>query len=196
MSKGLLVVFSSPTGGGKDALIKALLKKIPHSSRNITTTSRPPRPGNVEGVDYYFVSEEEFEKKIARGDFIEYVKHTGNYYGTDKATLERLLRTHEVVFTQLDIPGKIAFDQLHIPHLSIFILPENLEVLRERIIARGGLTREEVEERLIVAKHEIGEAGLYDLQIVNKQGEFEETVGAVFEAIQTALLKRQSPLTR
>ncbi len=184
--RGLLVVISSPSGGGKDTVIKALTKRIPHSARCLTTTSRPPRPGNVEGVDYHFVGESEFKEKIARGEFVEYNQYAGNYYGTEKSVLDHLLHVHDVIYTQVEINGKRAFDRLHIPHLSIFLMPPNLDVLRERIIARGGLTLEEVEERLLIAKQQIALAGIYDLQITNEQGKFDETVDKVAEAISSA----------
>lgn len=186
-TKGLLVVISSPSGGGKDSVIKALIKRIPNSARCLTTTSRPPRPGNVEGVDYHFVSEVEFKEKITRGEFVEYNKYAGNYYGTEKSVLDQALLTYTVVYTQVEINGKRSFDRLHIPHLAIFLMPENLEVLRERIIGRGGLMLEEVDERLLIAKQQIAQAGIYDLQIVNEQGKFDETVQKVEEAIRQQL---------
>lgn len=184
--KGLLVVISSPSGGGKDSVTRALIKKIPDSIRCLTTTSRPPRPGNIEGVDYHFVSESEFKEKISRGEFVEHNKYAGNYYGTEKAALDQALSNHEVVYSQVELHGKRSFDRLHIPHLAIFLMPESIEVLRDRIVARGGLTREEVEERLEIAQKEIGEANTYDLQIVNEQGKFEETVDNLVDAITKA----------
>lgn len=184
--KGLLVVISAPSGGGKDSVIRELIRRIPHSARCVTTTSRPLRPGNVEGVDYHFVSEREFLDKIERGEFIEYNKYAGNYYGTEKTVLEQALLTHEVVYTQVEINGKRSFDRLRIPHLSIFLEPSNLDVLRDRIIARGGHTREEIDERLEIARQQIAESGIYDCSIVNEQGKFEDTVHAVLEAIDRA----------
>ncbi len=184
--KGLLVVISSPSGGGKDSVTKALINKIPDSIRCLTTTSRPPRPGNIEGVDYHFVSESEFKDKISRGEFVEYNYYAGNYYGTEKSVLDQALREHAVVYSQVELHGKRSFDRLHIPHLAIFLMPENLEVLRDRIVARGGLTREEIDERLEIARKEIGEAGTYDLQIVNEQGKFDETVENLVSAITHA----------
>lgn len=182
--KGLLVVISAPSGGGKDSVIRELLKRIPNSARCLTTTSRPPRPGNVEGVDYHFVSEAEFLDNIERGAFVEYNKYAGNYYGTEKSVLDRALETYDVVYTQVETNGKRSFDRLKIPHLSIFLLPESLEVLRNRIIARGGHTREEIDERLLIAQQQIAEAGIYDLVIVNEQGRFDHTVAQVIQAIQ------------
>ncbi len=184
--KSLLVVISSPSGGGKDSVIKALCKAIPHSARCLTTTSRPPRPGNIEGVDYHFVSESEFKEKISQGEFVEYNRYAGNYYGTEKAVLDRALREYDVVYTQVEINGKRSFDRLHIPHLAIFLMPENLDVLRSRIIARGGITLEDVEERLEIARQQIAEAGIYDLQIVNKQGKFDKTVEKLVDVITEA----------
>jgi guanylate kinase len=194
-TKGLLVIISAPSGGGKDSVIKALIKLIPHAARCLTTTSRPPRPGNVEGVDYHFISEIQFKEMVGRQEFVEYNKYAGNYYGTEKTVLDTSLRAHEVVFTQVETNGKRAFDRLKIPHLSIFLMPESIEVLRDRIVARGGLTREEVQERMEIAKKEMSEADLYDLTIINYQGKFEETVAQVHEAILAALVRHNSLLT-
>ena len=187
---GLLVVISAPSGGGKDSVIKALTKRIPHSARCLTTTTRPPRPGNVEGVDYHFVSEQEFLDKISRGELVEYNNYAGNYYGTEKAVLSHALETYDVVYTQVEVNGKKSFDRLHIPHLAIFLMPENLEVLRERIIARGGVTREQLDERLHIAEQQIAEAGIYDLEIMNEQGKFEETVDRLVAVIEEEYHKK------
>ena len=85
---GKLIIISSPSGGGKDAVINALIKIFPESTRLITTTSRPKRPGNKEGIDYYFISQDDFKNKINNGDFVEYNIYSSNYYGTQKKHLE------------------------------------------------------------------------------------------------------------
>ena len=87
MNKGKLVIISSPSGGGKDSIISALLKIIPNSTRLITTTSREPRPGNQNGIDYYFVSQAEFKNKIQNEEMVEYNNYAGNYYGIEKKNL-------------------------------------------------------------------------------------------------------------
>ena len=185
--KGLLVVISSPSGGGKDSVINALLKIFKSSTRLVTTTSRPPRPGNKEGVDYYFISTEEFEKRVAAGGFVEHNIYNGNYYGIEKKNLVKTLEDYNVVLTQIEVNGKHNLNHKGIDHLSIFLLPEDLEILRKRIEKRGGLTPEQIDERIETAKKEIKESTDYDYRIVNKEGKLEETVEEVAQIITKRL---------
>ncbi len=184
MSKGLLVVISSPSGGGKDSVINALLKILPNSARFVTTTSRPPRPGNKNGVDYFFVSKERFEEGIKSQEFLEYNVYSGNYYGTEKKRMDEALKQFDSAFTQIEVNGKHNLDKASVPHLSIYLLPENLEVLRKRIERRGGLTSAQIDERLRIAKEEIEKSVDYDYRIVNKEGKLEETVAEAAQIIR------------
>lgn len=183
----LLVVISSPSGGGKDSVINALLKIIPGSARFVTTTSRQPRPGNKDGVDYHFISEKIFKEKIAAGEFIEYNHYSSNYYGTQKKHLTESLARHAVVFTQIEVNGKHNLDKLKIPHLSIFLEPENLDVLRGRIERRGGVSPESLTERLKIAKKEIEESKDYDYRVINYEGKLNETIAKIAEIIQSRI---------
>lgn len=185
MNKGKLVIISSPSGGGKDSIISALLKIIPNSTRLITTTSREPRPGNQNGIDYYFVSQAEFENKIQNEEMVEYNNYAGNYYGIEKKNLILALENNEWVFTQIEVNGKQHLDEQNIPNISIFLLPENLEILAKRIRNRGGLDEEKIKERLEIAQKEINKSVLYDYQIVNVDGKFEETVSKIREILNS-----------
>jgi guanylate kinase len=191
----MLVVFSAPVATGKDSVIRGLLERFPTWTRNITTTSRPPRPGNIEGVDYYFVSAEEFEQKITAGDFIEYNVFSGNFYGTERARLEKLLDTYPVVITQADVHGKFNFDKANIPHLAIFLKPDSLETLKTRIKARGGLTEAQTADRLAIAEEELKLAPQYDYQIVNQEGKLAETIAEVTKII-TDRLANHTPIDK
>ncbi len=184
---GLLVIISSPSGGGKDTVINALAKLLPKATRLITTTSRPPRPGNVEGVDYYFVTVDEFKRRLEAGAFLEYNIYAGNYYGEEKAILDNCLANFDIVFTQIDVTGKHALDKIKFPHLAIFLAPENLEVLRKRIEKRGGVEPDQIEKRLEIAKKEIKESADYQYRIVNVEGKLDETIAKITEIIQNAL---------
>ncbi len=184
---GILVVISSPSGGGKDSVINALLKQIPSSTRFVTTTSRPPRPGNIEGVDYHFVSETEFKQKIANGEMIEYNFYAGNYYGTEKTRLADCLQKYALVLTQIEVNGKHNLSKSHIPHLSIFLIPESLEILKKRIEKRGGISPAIIEERLAIAKKEIEESKDYDYRIINAEGKLAETIDKIAKIIEPYL---------
>lgn len=191
---GTLVIISSPSGGGKDSVIRNLLRRFRNATRLVTTTTRPKRPGEREGVDYHFLTMEEFREKIAKNDFIEYNFYAGNYYGSERSRVERLLREYDFVFTIIDVNGKHAIDKTDLPHLSIFLLPENLDVLRERITKRGGLTAANIAERLETARQEITQSNDYDHRIVNREGHLTETinkVGLVLEKYLARTLRRR-----
>src|SRR3989339_507569 len=188
--RGLLVIISSPSGGGKDSVIRELLKIFPRSTRLITTTSRPLRPGNADGVDYHFVSQKKFEEKIKKGDFLEYNFYAGNYYGTEKIRLEKSSREHDIIFTQIEVNGKHNLDKAGISNLSIFLLPENLDILKKRIQRRGGLSPEIIAERLKTAKKEIAESVDYDYRIINKDGRLDNTISETARIIRSMLTKK------
>ncbi|MDO9509714.1 MAG: guanylate kinase [Candidatus Magasanikbacteria bacterium] len=181
--KGLLIIISSPSGNGKDVIINALLKIIPNSVRFITTTSRPPRPGNQEGVDYYFISKEEFENKIKNNDFLEHNFYAENYYGTEKQLLEKTMSENEIIFLNMDVNGKNNLEKTGIKNLSIFLLPENLEILKNRIKARGGVSDEVIEERMKIAQKEISAAPEYDYQVINENGKIDQTIDKLAKII-------------
>jgi len=187
MSKGQLIIISSPSGGGKDSVINALLKIFPTAARLITTTTRPPRPGNVNGVDYYFITEEEFKNKVKNGDFLEHNFYAGNYYGAQKKHLAESLANHDIVLTQIEVNGKHNLDKAGVQNLSIFLLPESLEILRRRIERRGGITADVIAKRLEIAEQEITASADYDYRLVNVDGKMEETVDNIAKIIKAAL---------
>ena len=195
MSKGLLIIISSPTGGGKDAVIARLLKMFPSSTRLVTTTSRAPRPTDQEGATYYFVSPEDFEKKIKEGYFLEYNNCVGNYYGTPKQYLEDLLANNVLVFSNLDVNGKHSMDKLSVKNMSFFLLPESIEILKQRAEKRGGMTEEMIRDRIKLAGEEIDQSRDYDYQITNYEGKLQQTTDSIAEII-TRHLKNTPPIDK
>lgn len=183
MMTGLLVIISSPSGGGKDVVINTLLKRIPGWARLVSTTTRPLRPGNKEGVDYFFITPELFEQGIKKGEFLEYNVYAGNYYGTPRNYLEKMTTAHKVVLSQIEVNGKHNLDKLSIPHLSIFMLPDSLENLKKRIEKRGGITPEVMEQRMKIAVREIEASVDYDYRIVNVEGQLNETIAKIEDII-------------
>lgn len=187
---GLLVIISSPSGGGKDTVINALVKLLPNATRIITTTSRPPRPGEIEGVNYYFVTAEEFKRRLVADAFLEYNIYADNYYGQEKAVLNKCLSNFDIVFTQIDVTGKHALDKIKFPHLAIFLAPENIDVLRKRIEKRGGLDEATIEKRIEIAKKEIEESVDYQYHVVNYEGKLDETIAKIAEIIENTSKNR------
>jgi guanylate kinase len=176
---GTLVVISSPSGGGKNTVMRELIVRIPNTARVVTTTTRAPREKEVDGVDYYFLERSVFEEKLAQGEFVEYNEYAGNLYGLQKVYLDEALQQYRFVYCQADVHGKQSLDRLGIPHISIFLLPESLDVLEERVVQRGDVSDESLAARLEIARDEIAVAGTYDLAIVNKNGALEEVIGEI-----------------
>lgn len=174
--KGQLIIISSPSGGGKDSVIRGLVKLLPGSIKFVTTTTRPMRPGEENGVDYHFVAKDEFKKMIQNNELIEFNIYSDNYYGTEKKRMTDLLDEHTIVFSNIEINGKKNFDRAGWENLSIFLMPESLETLKQRIVARGGLTDDKIATRLETAKNEIAQSDIYDYKLTNYQGKLDETI--------------------
>lgn len=187
MKKGLLVIISSPSGGGKDSVINGLLEKIPDSARLVTTTTRAPRVGEKDGVNYNFLSVEEFKVRMAADGFLETNFYADNYYGVEKQVLKQTLSQHAVVFSNIEVNGKQNVDKAGIKNLSIFLMPESFETLKKRIIERGGVDEKRLEERLLTAEKEMQVAPLYDYRIVNKEGKLSETIAKAQKIIEDKL---------
>jgi guanylate kinase len=186
-SQGLLIVLSAPMGTGKDAIIRGLLKKFPTATKLVTTTTRDKRPEDMEGKTYFFISTEEFKNLIAENALVEYNFLNNNYYGIQKKHLQEFLKNYPLVFAQIDVHGRDHLNELGIPHTSLFILPQNLEILRKRAEIRGGMTEEMITERLQVAHEEMQQAPKYDYQIINHEGKLNETIENIAKIIQSML---------
>lgn len=162
------IALAAPSGGGKTTLCLMLLKKYANTTLSISFTTRAPRGGERDGVEYNFVSKAQFEELIQKKELIEWAKVHGNYYGTSKAFLEKQSAAGKVVLLDIDVQGveslKATFGQ---KCLSVFILPPSLDVLENRLRARRTESEEKIQERLSAAKLEIAEAKKFDAQIVN-----------------------------
>lgn len=164
--KGLAFVVSAPAGTGKTTLVSMLTKEFPFVVGNVSYTTRPPRAGEVNGVHYHYVSVEEFEAKIHSGDFLEYVKLYGYFYGTSRSAVEdQLLQGHHVILT-IDTQGAMQLKN-KFPAIYVFLEPPSMEVLRQRLLGRQTESEEAVHERLELAASEILAAQHYDYIIVN-----------------------------
>jgi guanylate kinase len=164
----MLVVISGPSGAGKSTFVKALLAADPRLSFSVSTTTRPPRAGETEGVQYSFVSDAEFDRLVAEEAFVEWAHVHDRRYGTRRAHVERMLRDGLVPLLDLDVQGGVRVIDLFGPEVvSVFIFPPSWRALEERLRGRATDSEESLRTRLANARWEIGFADRYDYFIVN-----------------------------
>lgn len=166
---GKLIIFSAPSGSGKSTMINYLLKQDLHLAFSISATSRPPRGTEQHGVEYFFLSPEEFRQRISNDEFLEYEEvYKDRYYGTLKEQVEKQLAAGQNVVFDVDVVGGCNIKKFYGNRaLSVFIQPPSLEVLRERLIGRGTDEPSVIESRLAKADFELGFANKFDVVIVN-----------------------------
>lgn len=190
MSKGLVVVFSAPSGAGKSTIVHHLLEKFPQIEFSVSATSRAPRGAEVDGKDYYFFTAEQFEQKIAENRFVEYEEvYAGTYYGTLKSEIERLWDKGSVIAFDVDVKGGVNIKRLFGERaLSVFVMPPSVKVLEERLIARGTDSKESIAKRLAKAEEEIAYSSKFDVVLVNDnlQQAFAQAERIVGEFIESA----------
>jgi guanylate kinase len=164
--KGLLFVLSAPAGTGKTTLVKKLQKECPSVVQSVSSTTRPIRPGEVEGEDYLFISREQFEKKSANDEFLEYVELYGDYYGTSRQWVSERLDSGKHVILVIDKQGALKLMN-KTSCVMIFMHPPSFDELKRRLLGRQTESHEVIEKRLKWAESEIEKSKLYDYNIVN-----------------------------
>ncbi len=167
MSLGQLYVISAPSGAGKTSLVKRLTDSDPLIKVSVSTTTRPPRPGEVDGVNYHFTDVDTFKQKVAQGDFLEWAEVFGNYYGTQQSQVERLLEEGFDVILEIDWQGAQQVREKMPGTQSIFIVPPSLEELERRLTGRGTDAPEVVARRLSEAKDEMRHYPEFDYLVIN-----------------------------
>jgi guanylate kinase len=166
--EGLLFVVSAPSGAGKTSLCKAITESLEGLMHSISYTTRKPRPGEIDGRDYYFVSAERFRDMIKAGDFAEYAEVHGNLYGTSRRVLNDMARGGIDVILDIDTQGARQIKAAHSSAVFIFIMPPSMAILEERLRNRRSDHEEEIRKRMARARGEIRDYAMYDYLIVNR----------------------------
>lgn len=169
MKNGKIIIFSAPSGSGKSTLIGHLLKRFPQLEFSISATSRAPRGSEVNGKEYYFLTNEEFKNKVAAGEFVEWEEvYAGTCYGTLRSELKHIWDKGHVIVFDVDVKGGVNLKKIFGDDaLSIFIMPPSVEELRRRLEKRGTDTPETIAKRVAKAEEEITYAPLFDKIVVN-----------------------------
>ena len=167
--QGRLFIISAPSGGGKTTLSKALVNRFKDILYSVSYTTRPPRKGELYGVDYYFIQKKDFEKRIERGHWAEWAEVHGNYYGTSAGFLDKGLASGRDILLDIDVQGTLQILENYPDSVTIFIMPPSLETLRKRLEMRRTESRGTIKRRLLTAEKEMAQKGLYRYVIVNDQ---------------------------
>jgi len=181
--KGLLIVLSGPSGVGKGTVCQALRSRMPELVYSVSATTRAPRVGERDGVNYFFKTKEEFEAMIARDELLEWAEYVGNYYGTPRKFVEETLAGGRDIILEIDVQGALQVKRRFPEGIFIFLLPPTLDELRNRIEHRGTESAETIRSRLEAAVEELKLIEHYDYAVVNDR--IEAAAGRI-EAILTA----------
>ncbi len=186
---GKLIIFSAPSGSGKSTIIQYLLKQNLNLAFSVSATSRPPRGTEQNGVDYNFLTPDEFRQHIANGDFLEYEEvYTDRYYGTLKQSVENLIKEGKNVVFDVDVVGGCNIKEIYGDKaLSVFIQPPSIEELRNRLVSRATDAPEVIEDRISKAAFELTFASRFDVVVVNDN--LEKAQEEALAAIQSFLAK-------
>lgn len=179
MARGAFFVFVGPSAVGKTTVVGRLLSLIPSSTRLVTTTSRPPRPGEVDGRDYHFVTRDEFVARRDNGEFLEWNEFCGNLYGSSKVVLEALRAGHPAVFAVLDVNGAKAVKAAVPDAVTVFLLPGSLSELEQRLAERPGCKAADAWARCEQAAKEMALSPAFDHAVANRDGQLDRTLDEI-----------------
>jgi guanylate kinase len=188
-------VITGPSGVGKGTLIRGLVERVPGLELSVSATTRPPRPGERDGVAYHFLTPEQFEAHVAAGDFVEHATYSGNRYGTLRSELERRLQSRGGVVLEIEVQGARQVRAAMPEAVAVFIAPPSREALRVRLVGRGTDSSEQVDARLATAERELEAQPEFAHVVVNDRLEeaIEELIGVVQAAIDPSPVAPSEP---
>lgn len=195
-SEGMLVLFSGPSGVGKDTVLDIILSKDECLQRSVSLTTREKRSGETDGEDYYFITKEEFSQMIKDGQVLEYAQYGENIYGTPKAPVDMWLNEGKTVILKIEVKGAQKIRELYPEALSIFLLPPSMGVLEDRIRRRATESEDDINRRLEIAKNEILRSADYDFVVVNDNlDEASNNVLSIIKALNFTYKRMKSKIS-
>jgi guanylate kinase len=187
----LVFVITGPSGVGKGTLIRNLLSRVPSLELAVSATTRPPRPGEVDGVDYHFLSDEEFDRRLAAGDFVEHATYAGHRYGTLRSELERRLSAGAPVVLEIEVQGARQVRAALPDAVLVFIAPPSLEALRDRLVGRGTDDPAQVQRRLQTAREELEAEREFEHVVCNDR--LQDAVDGLVAVVERSIATLEGP---
>lgn len=190
--RGRLLIVSGPSGVGKGTVLAELFAMSDEFALSVSATTRAPREGEKEGVNYFYKSKEEFEKMIEEKKLLEYASYNGNYYGTPKAYVDSKLDEGKNVILEIEVQGAMKVKSLVPDAVMIFVAPESKEILHERLTGRGTEEADVIAKRIAIAEKELRACLMYDYITVNEQGKAKECAENILAIVRAEKVKKSN----
>lgn len=184
MNNGILFIISGPAGSGKGTVVNELVSAHNDIFLSVSATTRAPRPGEIDGVHYHFITKQEFERRIENGEILEYTTYCDNYYGTPLKEVNEALEQGKDIILEIEVDGAMQVKKMVENAVTIMLTPPDKETLEQRLRSRGTETEEVVQWRLKRAKEEIMLVSDYDYSVVNENGKIKECADLVYSIIK------------